>query len=175
MEKKDVIGILKMLRTAYPRFYANMTKEEAENTINLWLDCFKDDNPVLVTEGVKALINTLKFPPSIADVKEQMYKLTDNGQTAIDCWNCIKKALGNSIYGSFEEFEKLPNICKQFVGSPATLRDWGMDTDFNESVVRGQFLNQYEKLKQREKEEKMIPNDVKQIIDTLADKMALDA
>ena len=86
-----------------------MNKQEAEDTINLWIDMFRHENVNLVVLAVKNLINTFKWPPTIADVKEEMYKLTEEEkETPIEVWNLIKKAIRNSSYNSYEEFHKLP-------------------------------------------------------------------
>ena len=162
MDREQAIVVLKILKTAYPRFYADLTKDEAENTVGLWIDMFKHEDPNLVVLAVKELINSFKFPPTIADVKEKMYSITNmNTETPIEVWNTIRKAIRNSGYHSYEEFEKLPENAKKFVGSPNQLREWAISTDFNESVVRGQFLKQYEVIEKREKENKMMLPEVK--------------
>jgi hypothetical protein len=165
MDREQAIKILKILKTAYPKFYADMNKTEAEDTINLWIDMFKHENVNLVVVAVKNLINTFKFPPTIADVKEEMYKLTEQEkQTPIEIWNLIKGAIRNSSYNAYEEFNKLPEIAQKFVGSPNQLREWAIDTDYNDGVVKGQFLKQYEILQKRDKETKMMLPEVKELV-----------
>ena len=61
-------------------------------------------------------------------------------------------------------FENLPTIAKKFVGSPTQLKDWATSSDFCESVVRGQFLKQYDVLKERERLDKQLPSGVKTLI-----------
>ena len=160
MTKKETIEILAIMRTSYPRFYqTTQSNEDVNATINLWYEMFQNDNASLVTLAVKSLIQTLEYPPTIADVKKEMSKMVgavNNESLATDEWNAIKKALGNSIYGSEEEFEKLPPIAKRFVGSARQLRQWGMSEDFNSDVVKGQFLKQYETIKERQKYTELI-------------------
>lgn len=165
MDREQAIVVLKILKTAYPRFYADLTKDEAENTVALWIDMFKHEDPNLVVLAVKELINTLKYPPAIADVKEKMYSITNmETETPIEVWNTIRKAIRNSGYHSYEEYQKLPEKAKKFVGSPNQLREWALSTDFNESVLRGQFLKQYEVIEKREKENKMMLPEVRTLM-----------
>lgn len=165
MDREKIITIMKIFKTAYPRFYADMTREDAENTIALWLDMFKHENPELVIAAVKNLINTFKWPPTIADVKEEMFKLTHKeDETPIQLWNAIKKAISRSGYYAKEEFEKLPEIAQTFVGSPSQLREWAIDPDYNDGVVKGQFLKQVEILKQRKKDSTMMLPQVKELV-----------
>lgn len=162
MEREDVIRILNVLKTAFPNSYKDMTKVEAENTINLWLDMFQHENVQLVLAATKNLINTFKWPPTIADIKEEMYKITNREtETPVEVWNKIRKAIRNSAYNSYDEFQKLPDKAKRFVGSPNQLKEWAISENFIESVVRGQFLKQYEILEKRQKEEKMMLPEVK--------------
>lgn len=164
MTKNDVVKIFIVIRTAYPNFYKEMKKEDLEATINLWAEMFAHENTQLVVAAVKNLINTFKWPPTIADVKEEMYKLTQTEtETPVEMWNKIKAAMRRASYYANEEFEKLPEVAKKFVGSPNQLREWALSVDYNDSVVKGQFFKQYEILKQREKDSKLMLPQVKEI------------
>lgn len=168
MDRENIIIILGILKTAYPSFYKEMSTEEAEKTIELWRDMFKNENFEIVIIAVKNLINTFKYPPTIADVKEQIYKLQNaDVDDTMELFNLLKKAIGNGIYGSVQEFEKLPPIVKKFVGSPSQLRNWATDIEFNDEVLRGQFYKQIENLKKREKEDKMMLPEIKEKISQL--------
>lgn len=142
------------MQTAYSRFYQTTQLSELEKVADLWAEIFKDDDVVIVAAAVRELIKTLEFPPTIADVRKQMNKIIEtctDEPTAMDEWNAIRQAIKSSIYYSAENFDKLPAVAKRFVGSPMQLREWAMSEDFNDSVVRGQFLKQYDTLKDREK------------------------
>lgn len=147
------------MRTAYPRFYQNIQLSDARVAVELWYDMFKNDDAGLVKTAVSNLIQELEFPPTIADVRKAMGKIIStvtHEPTAIDEWNEIRKAIKNSIYNAQEMFDKLPSAAKKFVGSPQQLRDWAMMCDFNEAVIRGQFLKQYDVIKDRETYQKML-------------------
>ena len=172
MNREQAIIVLKLLKTAYPRFYANMTKDEAENTVALWTDMFKGDNPELVLIAVKKLIGELEFPPTISDVKKSMYSITDNTASDIELWNRFLKAISRSGYNSVEEFDKLPELLQKFAGSPQQLKTYAMmDSDTVNSVVKGQFLKHIGILKEREKENKMMLPEVREIVYALSNKM----
>lgn len=138
---------------------------------------FEKDDADVVKLAVKNLINTLEFPPTIADVRKEITKLANvatDKPTAIDEWNAIKKAIGNSGYHADEEFEKLPPIAKKFVGAPRQLRDWGLAEDFNESVVRGQFLKQYEVLEERQRYQAMMSPEFAKLIGNITNVKTLE-
>lgn len=172
MTRNDVVKIFIVIRTAYPNFYKDMKKEDLEATIDLWAEMFAHENTQLVVAATKNLINSFKWPPTIADIKEEMYKLTEvETETPIEIWNKIKSAIGRAGYYAAEEFERLPEVAKTFVGSPKQLREWALSEDYNDGVVKGQFLKQYEVLKKREKDNKLMLPQVKELTRQLMSNM----
>ena len=138
-----------------------MTKSDAENTIALYQEMFEDCNINLVAIAVKELINSCEYPPTIATIKNKMYELTNAKKDVSDSdlWNCLLKAIRNGYYGAQEEFQRLPEIVKDFVKSPIQLKELSeMDSSVINSVVKGQFLKQIENLKERAKfQQTMLP------------------
>ena len=168
MNREQAIALFKIFKTAFPRFYADMTKEEAESTIGLWVDMFKGDDPNLVMMASKELLTTLKFPPTIADVKEKMYSLTNNEVDNMELWNELDKAVRNCLYNTQQVFDGLSPLVKKFVGSPAQLRELAIsDSDTFCTVTKGQFLKQVEVLKKRDKELKMMLPENRQLLEDL--------
>lgn len=168
MNRDEIVAILGTLKTAYPKFYAEMSKEEMYNTIDLWTEMFAHENLAIVVGAVKNLINTFKWPPTIADIKEEMHKLTnEREESPIEMWNLIIRAIRKSTYYADTEFEKLPLIAQKFVGSPRQLREWAVSEEFNEGVEKSLFLKQYEVIVKRDKEEKMMLPEVRDLVKQL--------
>lgn len=154
MTKQETTMILGVLKTSYPNFYKDMDKRQMLDTIELWSEMFVNEDLEIVKVAVKCLINTLRFPPTIADIKDEIYKLKNNQQEDIMVlYSKLKKAISNGIYGASEEFKKLPPVVQKFVGTPSQLREWAIDENFNDNVLRGQFSKQIETFRQREKEQ----------------------
>ena len=168
MTRDDVIKIMSVLRSAYPHFYRDISKQEAYDTINLWTDMFSNDDASIVAATVKSLIDgdDKGFPPTIGQVKAKMRLLVGNDElTEAEAWNLVSKAVKNGLYGAVEEFEKLPPVVKRIVGSPSQLRDWAsMDSDTLHSVVASNFQRSYKVVATREKEIAALPDDVKKLI-----------
>ena len=78
MSETEIIGLLGIIKIAYPRFYANITVDDTKSTVALWCEMFKDDNPKDITMAVKELICELEFPPTIADIKNRIKKYDEN-------------------------------------------------------------------------------------------------
>ena len=159
MTTEEVTKILSVLKVAYPNFYRNITKQEAIETINLYSEMFKNDDGKIVTIAVKELINTLQFPPTIADIKNKMLELTTERKTPSELWGEMEKALKDSIYHSEERFEELSPEVKKIVRSSAQLKEMAMmDSDVVHSVTKGQFFKQIEIIQKRiDDDKKMLP------------------
>lgn len=174
MNREQVIALFKIFKTAFPKFYADMTKEDAEASIGLWVDMFRDDDPKLVMAASKELLTTLRFPPTIADVKEKMYGLTNQEEDDMELWNELDKAVRRGIYNTQQVFDGLSPLVKKFVGNAAQLRDYAMgDASTFNTVTKGQFLKQIPILKQREKELKMMLPENRQLIENLSNNFKL--
>lgn len=164
MTRDETVIILGILKTSYPNFYKDMSKDEMYNTINLWNKMFEDDDVNIVKVAIKELIQTLKFPPAIADIKQKMYDLTNRENLPTDLWASLKKAIGNSAYHSEEEFERLPMECKMFIKNPRQLKELSQnDSNINDTVVKGQFFKQIEIIQKRIKEDKLMLPETKKI------------
>lgn len=151
MKKEETKQLLEILKVAYPRNYANITQQSAREILSLYYDVFKDVPTETVVMALKNYIKANKYPPSIAGLWEQVELLTDTN-TAEKLWNAIEKAVRNSTYNSKEEFNKLPEECKQFIGSAKALKELGhMDGGTLNTATKGQFIRTVGDIKRRTK------------------------
>ena len=173
MTRQEAIAIMAMLKTAYPSFYKDLSKEELNAAVNLWATMFADDPAYIVTEAVKSLMCTLKYPPTIADVKEKIAMITQPPiMTEMEAWDMVKSAI--SYYYAAEKFERLPPILKRIVGSPNQLREWAlMDVETVNSVIQSNFMRSYKIKTAQEREYAMLPSSTKQLIAGLVQKFSL--
>ena len=179
MDRAEVLKIMSVLRGAYPAFYRNIDRKEAEATVGLWCDTFSHDEYPLVAAAVKALIESddKGHHPHIGAVKAKLRLIADGEELSeAEAWGMVAQALRNSIYGAREEFEKFPPVIKRIVGSPSQLREWGtMDSETVHSVVASNFQRSYKAIAQREKELAKLPPDVKALVGKLTEGKKLDA
>lgn len=177
MTLQETATIMDILTAAYPHFYGGKNAPDPANTLSLWASVFADDDVQLVAAAVKAIIvaDTREFPPTIAHVKEQMQKLTRReAMTEAEAWTLVSKATRNGLYGSKEEFDKLPPQLQKLVGSPEQLRVWAMmDSDTLHSVVASNFQRSYKVIVQREQTEAKLPRDVLALVSGMSERMML--
>ena len=166
MNKIETTKILAVLKATYPNFYKDMSKQEINDTINIWSEMFKEEPYELITIVIKEVISTSEFPPTIATIKKKLYELTHtNEESNSELWERLLKAIRNGLYGSEQEFKMLPDIVKEFLGSPEQLREIAeMDSDTIHSVVKGQFLRQIENLKEKVRQKEMMSSDTKKLL-----------
>ena len=172
MNYEETLAIMGVLKAAYPQYYRDMKRSEAESVVSLWAEMFKDEPVNVVAVAVKAYIasDTKGFPPHIGAIKDAIAKIkAPKSMTEQEAWLLVKNATRNGLYGSVEEFDKLPPICKKLVGSPSQLREWAtMDSDTLNSVVASNFQRSYKVMEKREKERLALPSDVRDIMEQLS-------
>lgn len=168
MNREDTIKILSVLRGAYPAFYRDITKQEAESTIALWESMFDEEPYELVGAAVKAFISgdSKGFPPAIGQIKERVRQITQPEElTEQEAWAFVSKALRNSIYGSEEEFAKLPPEVQAVVHDPGQLRQWATSpAEDVETVVASNFMRSFRAKQKVTREYMALPSSVKQIM-----------
>ena len=121
-----------------------------------------------MAEAVKIYIttDTSGFMPSIGMIKKSIAQnRISNELTEDDAWTRICEAASNGLYNAEEEFNKLPDTLKSFVGGPSRLRDWAMmDIETFNSVVESNFRKSYKATIKRKEELLMIPPSVRQAL-----------
>lgn len=168
MTREDTIKILSVLRGAYPAFYRDITKQEAESTIALWESMFDEEPYELVGAAVKAFISGdgKGFPPAIGQIKERIRQITQPQEmTEQEAWALVSKALKNSSYGSEDEFAKLPPEVQAVVHNPGQLKQWAMSSvDDLETVVASNFMRSFRAKQKVSKDYMSLPTSVKQLM-----------
>lgn len=177
MTYEETLAIMSVLKAAYPNYYRDMRKTDAESVVSLWAEMFKEDPAELVAVAVKAHIaNDAKgFPPHIGAIRNAIAKIKQPDEmTEIEAWGYVLKALRNSNYNAAEEFEKLPVIVRRLVGTPNQLREWAMmDSDTVNSVVSSNFQRSYKARAASEREILTLPAGVRSTMQALADSMKM--
>lgn len=168
MNRQETIKVLSVVHAAYPSFFAGRTQIEKESVVNLWSESFENDDYALVTQGLQAFIDadTKGFAPVIGQIKQHIRFMTNkSSMNELEAWGLVAKAIRNSYYGAEEEFEKLPPLVKKAVGSPSTIREWGMlPVDDVETVIQSNFMRAYRAVVARQEKYDSLPDAAKQMM-----------
>lgn len=102
MTRDETKTVLAMLASVYP---ANLLPAVNEKTVNVWYQMLADLEYTPVQYSVAAWLQTSKYPPTIADIREKV--------TAVDClspeeaWSKVHEAIRRFLY---------PEDAKDFLG-----------------------------------------------------------
>lgn len=178
MNKSETSKIIAVLMASYPNFLNNKTATDIQATINVWDEMLKDYSYQEVSIAVKTCIvqDKSNFAPSIGQVINKIIGFKNQGTelTEQEAWNLVSRATKNSAYHATEEYEKLPEVVKQIV-TPSQLKEWSqMDIDSVQSVVASNFMRSYKAKVASNKEYQALPNDVKQLLSGMADKLSIE-
>lgn len=177
MNRTETLAIMGVLKAAYPSYYKDMKRGDAEGIVDLWATMFMDEPVELVAMAVKSFIatDTKGFPPHIGAIKEAILKLREpKRMTEQEAWELVANAVRNGIYGADKEFKALPETVQRIVGSPNQLREWAMmDAEVVHSVVASNFQRSYKARAASEREYMALPGDVRRSMEQLAAGMSM--
>ena len=162
MTKPELARLLAYLNAIFPRMNRETKSEDAQVTLEIWWNLFKDisyDDGFL---AVQCLIANRKdhYPVTPAELMEQILRNRGEGdETENTAWAMVCSAVRNAVYCSREEFEGLHEDIREAVGSPDQLREWALmeDLDAFQTVVASNFKRVYRTIRQRKREKAMLP------------------
>ena len=173
MTREETLAVMSVLKAAYPGFYRDMKRSEAEGIVSLWEEMFRDDPAQVVGMAVKAHIagDGKGYPPTIGAIKQAVAKLTrpkELDMSELEAWGLVRRAVQNGIYGAQKEFDALPPVVQQCVGSPSQRKEWALlEEDVVASVVASNFQRSYRARAAQAKEFLALPADVRSAMQQL--------
>ena len=143
MNKEKFLKIMTYMGIAYNKEF---TKEQLE----VWYSFFKEYTDEELNNAVKKIINTEKYLPSIAQVKEEIAKMKVVGiPEAEEEWQEVLKAV--SRYGSYRQDEALASLkpyTAKIVGYIGYQRICMAESD-EQIWNKKEFISEYDALKDR--------------------------
>lgn len=164
---REQFGVLvKAMKAVYsePKFIPD------KDAFDVWYNLLKDLDYDMASTSIQKYMMTNKFPPSIADIREQVYDIEyskENELHEITAWTTVLKAIRNSSYNSEEEFSKLPIVLQKTVGDASQLREWAIMEDIDGksmTVLQSNFMRSFRSVIEREKELQKLNPEVLKII-----------
>lgn len=174
MTRQETVVIITLLAGNYESFAKRtQTDEQVKIMIDTWHECLGDLDYKLVLQAVKKTIIESPYPPTIHEIRKNAIEIINpsNVRTPIEAWEEAYKMICNGTYMTQEEFDTHTPEVKKFFGSPTQLKAYATNVDFNMDVVRSNFLKQYEVITEREKQQKLLPEQMQNMIGQLAGKM----
>ncbi len=164
MTKDEFLIVAKGLKAVY----ASQNFMPDKDSFDVWYAMLQDLPYDLVSATAQQYMLTNKFPPTIADLRSKATDLVAPQElNEMQAWDMVSKAIRDSAYHAKERFEAFPETVQKAVGSPETLRTWGMSTDFNENVAQSHFISTYRTIVKREKEFQALPANMQKALKSI--------
>lgn len=176
MTKEQTAKLIAIIKEFYPN---DKEATDINNRVNTWYKIFKDYDFNEIQMAVVTFVtqDTKGFPPSVGQIIDKLNSLknTNNQLTEMEAWTLVRKAIGNSNYNATQEFEKLPELIQQILGSPNTLKEWGLiEKPETLQVIASNFMRSYVAKATKFKECQTLPSNVKNYIEKFKEKLALN-
>lgn len=175
MNKTETVQVVTLLAGNYDSI-AKKDATQKQLMINTWQECLGDLNYNLVLQAVKKTIIESPYPPTIHDIRKNAVEMINptTKRTGIEAWNEAYGMICSGLYMTQEQFEMASPEVKKFFGNVRQVKELAQtDLDTVNTVTKGQFLKQYEVIVDREKEQKLLPQQMQDLTKQLAEKMSV--
>lgn len=112
MTRQEALKILAVLRVAYPNSYRGLDEDTASAMAGLWTSQFANMPYSVVSLAVERLISKSTFPPTIAEVNNELRSLWAEAMTLLDMheqsyeWGMLEHRLNESTVKTLEAIEE---------------------------------------------------------------------
>ena len=116
------------LLTAMMALFSNLHFNDIELALNSWQAVLEpyDGQQIKDAFSVYARTDTTGFAPTPGKLIAMVEERADPGLSDGEIISMLTMAARNANYGSEAEFRALPPLLQKAVGSPTTIRNWGM-------------------------------------------------
>lgn len=173
MNSQETTQIITLLAGNYDSI-AKKDRTQKQLMINTWQECLGDLDYKLVLQAVKKTILESPYPPTIHDVRKNAIEIiTPNTQrTGIEAWNEAYSMICNGLYMTEEQFNQASPEVKKFFSNVRQVKELAQtDLKTVNTVVKGQFLKQYDVIAEREKQQSLLPQQMQDFIAKISENM----
>ena len=163
MTREEFSLLAKGMKSIYSRDKFMVDKD----AFDMWYALLAEYDYKDVSQAVKSYMSTERFPPVPADIIDKLHQKVEmpNEMSEMEAWNKVYKGICNSNYHAQEEFDSLPPLIQQIVGSPNQLAEWGRcDLEEVNTVIQSNFMRSYKVRSEQQKRFNRLPSDIKQQI-----------
>ena len=176
MNYAETAELLFMLQANYPNTYAKMEEKSVKALIATWVTAFKDYRKDIMTKAlIRAMLTKKDYPPTIADVAEDLAILAFPSFSTLDGGQAWVKAVEIALEAELRGV--VPDAKAEFARSDAVIADakakyplvWnviagvGGPDEFLEAntALRAQFIRLYNSCRQDELRRLVFPDELK--------------
>jgi len=176
MTVKETAQVLAAISSAYPNHDRFASEQAVEGMAKIWAATFAEDDAKLVQLAVAKHIQTNKWPPSIAEIREIMWTIQCPDMIQPDeAWIAVTDLLYTS--GDFgDESDKLPDLIRTAVKAVgwSNLRELRRQaiTGGKPGLDRVAFMDIYKPLYERERQRQQVAPNIRNAIDSITENLS---
>ena len=157
MTKGEFISLVAVIKNFYPRDNILPTNE----ALDCWYSAIGDIDYKDAKTAVMRHVQTNKFPPTVADIRQQTIKISGKDATFdwSDGWHKVKRAV--SLYGMYDEHGAMKFFDENTKNAVKRMGWESICMSENEEVCRAQFRMVYEQVTRVAREESMLPKSLR--------------
>lgn len=167
MTKMEFLKLVRSLKSVYTRDNFIPDQESAD----VWFSLLSDMDYGLLTAAAKIWILQNKFPPTVAELREQAAKILENDP---DDWSaewekvisCVK------LFGMYRETEALASLDEMTRSCVMRVGFQNICRSENVSIERANFRMIYENMANRQREEAKLPEELRKQIGQIREAIA---
>ena len=114
MNNYEAMQLLAMIKLAYPSSYKDLDAEGAKATANMWENSFRDVPYQIMEQAFNSLRMKLKFPPTVAEMAEEIrllyYEAASQGDLMRQIGNQEAARRHYALSDSISRFKNWPNM-----------------------------------------------------------------
>ena len=161
MTRQETVDLVTLIVAAYPAADRLKDRDTIKAMVNVWEKIFKDDNQNLVRLAVEKHVATNKWPPNIAEIREQMALIEHPELVPPDvAWIVVSDLLYSESEHS-DPTKTLPPLIDRCVDAIG----WRHLKELNRGYISGRkpgmdrlaFMQQYTPMYERVRERAMLP------------------
>lgn len=163
MTREEFSNLAKGMKAVYSRDKFMVDKD----AFDVWYMLLAEYSYKDVAQAVQMYMSTEKFPPVPADIIDKIHQKNEipNEMTEMEAWNRVYKAICNSNYHAQEEFDNLPPLIQQIVGSPNQLSQWGQcELEEVNTVIQSNFMRSFKVKSDQKKRFDRLPCDIQSMM-----------
>ncbi|OPZ65921.1 MAG: Loader and inhibitor of phage G40P [Firmicutes bacterium ADurb.Bin506] len=175
MTREETIKLIGIITMAYPNFDKFRDEKHIRSMVGVWADIFSEDDSGIVALAVKHHISTSKWPPSIAEIRELMARISNPNIIPPDeAWEAVQKLMyahPERLYHSTDNY--LPKPIAEAVDAVGYSTLWALHCAASRGysnkagLDRVAFLQAYEAKTERIRQRAMLPSSLRQQIDQI--------
>lgn len=154
MTKQEMVKVLFVINSIYPRFLAGKDQQAINGIADIWASILEDYDAKTVLQGVRAYAagDETGFSPSPGQIIAKIRAFNQEASmSAEEAWRVVEMAVQHALRDAEETYNAFPDAIKMAIGSPGALRDMAMlDTQQLETVEHSQFIRAYNTIQTRE-------------------------